>query len=618
MARILSPPTPISSTLFPVVAGLLAAGIFAVDTLILIPDATAALYTVVVLLSVNFLRWRGVLLVSLGCAALTILSYLLQHGPSYSDATFVSLLVSLLAIGTAAFLAPRNQAGAAVLNERARLLDLTHDTIFVRDMNDVITYWNLGAAELYGWQSDQAIGQVSHQLMETIFPASLEEINAELFRTGRWEGELVHARRQGSPLVVASRWSLQRDDRGRPMAILETNNDITDRKRAEDALRRSQAYLTEAQRLTRTGSFGWNAANGKVIWSEETFRIFECDEGLSVDVDMLVQRIHPDDRAAVQQLIGRATRDGNDFSHEYRLLKSDGSVSYLRAVAHAVKDASGDVEFVGAVTDITATKRAEEALRQAQAELAHVTRVTTLGELTASIAHEVNQPLAAIVTNGEIGLRWLDREVPDLAEVREALGDMISNGRRAGEIIHRLRALSKRTETHKAVLDINDAISEVIPLVHQEVLNHRVSLNLELAPALPAVLGDRVQLQQVIINLIVNGMEAMAPVTDRSRALVIRSQLDDAGQVLVAVEDAGVGIDPGNVRQLFEPFFTTKPSGMGMGLSICRSIMENHGGNLWASRNAGSGATFQFALQSHHEVSRDLADATGEGASGER
>ena len=258
----------------------------------------------------------------------------------------------------------------------------------------------------------------------------------------------------------------------------------------------------------------------------------------------------------------------------------DGSVRHVHAVAHAVKDASGNIEFVGAVTDVTATKRAEEALRQAQADLAHVTRVTTLGELTASIAHEVNQPLAAIVTNGEVGLRWLDREVPDLAEVREALGDMISNGRRASEIIQRLRALSRKTETQKVALDINDAISEVIPLVQQEVLSHRVSLRLELAPTLPAVLGDRVQLQQVIINLIVNGMEAMAPVTDRPRELVVRSQLDDSGQVLVAVEDSGVGIDPENAKQLFNAFFTTKPSGMGMGLSICRSIIENHGGTI--------------------------------------
>ena len=232
MVKERSRPASVSFPILPVVVGLLAIGIFVVDTFVLLPDAVAVLYVVVVLLSVDFLQWRGVLLVSLGCAALAVSGYLLQHGDFLVDDPLVRLLVSLLAIGTTTFLALKNQTGAAVLRERARLLDLTHDTIFVRDMNDVITYWNLGAAELYGWQSDQAIGKVSHQLMQTIFPAPLEEINAELLRTGRWEGELVHTKADGMQVVVASRWSLQRDGRGRPVAILETNNDITDRKRA--------------------------------------------------------------------------------------------------------------------------------------------------------------------------------------------------------------------------------------------------------------------------------------------------------------------------------------------------------------------------------------------------
>ena len=376
----------------------------------------------------------------------------------------------------------------------------------------------------------------------------------------------------------------------------------TERKQAEDALRRSEAYLTEAQKLSRTGSFGWSVATGKVIWSDETFRIFGYDRVPSVTIDMVVRRTHPDDRAHMQQTIDRAARSGKDFYHEHRLLMPDGSVTYVKALAHALKDASGNIEFVGAVTDVTATKRAEEKLYNAQADLAHVTRMTTLGELTASIAHEVNQPLAAIVTFGEGGLRWLDREVPDLAEAREALGRVISNGRRAAGIIQRLRSLSRKTETQNAPMDINEAISEVIPLVQQEVLRHRVSLRLDLAPTLPAVLGDRVQLQQVIINLIVNGMEAMATVADRPRELAVRSQLDDSGQVLVAVEDSGTGIDPENAKELFNAFFTTKPSGMGMGLSICRSIIEAHRGKLWASRNAGPGATFHFTLRSHQEV----------------
>ena len=226
-------------------------------------------------------------------------------------------------------------------------------------------------------------------------------------------------------------------------------------------------------------------------------------------------------------------------------------------------------------------------------ELAHVARDDP-GRADSLDRHEVNQPLAAIVTNGEVGLQWLDREVPDLAEVREALGDMISNGRRANEIIQRLRALSRKTETQKVALDINSAISEVTQLVQPEVLSHRVSLRLELAPTLPSVLGDRVQLQQVIINLIVNGMEAMASISDRPRELVVRSQLDETGQVLIAVQNSGVGIDPENANKFFSAFFTTKPSGMGMGLSICRSIVEAHGGRVWACANKPRGAVFRF------------------------
>jgi PAS domain S-box-containing protein len=364
-------------------------------------------------------------------------------------------------------------------------------------------------------------------------------------------------------------------------------------------LRQSRNYLAEAQRLSHTGSFGWRVATGEIIWSDETFRIFGYGKAPSVTIDRVVQRIHPDDRAGAQHTIDRATRDGKDFDHAYRLLLPDGSVKHVHATAHAVTDESSGIEFVGAVTDVTARKRAEERLHEAQAELAHVARVTALGELAASIAHEVNQPLAAVVANAAACQRWLDRDPPNLDEARSTVQSIIKDGNRAGEVIQRVRGLVNKTIVQKVPLDINEVINEVITLLHHELVSHRTSLRMELAPALGLVLGDRIQLQQVILNLVVNGIEAMQPVTDRPRELVIRTHEDEARQILVTVSDCGVGLAAENVDRLFDAFFTTKSGGMGMGLSICRSIAESHGGGLSAFSNVGPGATFQFILPLH-------------------
>jgi C4-dicarboxylate-specific signal transduction histidine kinase len=267
------------------------------------------------------------------------------------------------------------------------------------------------------------------------------------------------------------------------------------------------------------------------------------------------------------------------------------------------------LEFIGALMDVTAAKEAGEALHKTQAELAHVTRVTTLAELTVSIAHEVNQPLAAVVTNAEACLRWLDREIPNLDEARRAVQWIIKDGHRAAEVIRHVRTLTNKTDTRKAPLDINDIVNEVIVLVQRELFRHRVSLWAELAPALPVVLADRVQLQQVILNLVMNGIEAMQPVTGRPRQLVIRSDRNEARQVLVAVEDCGVGISAENAERLFNAFFTTRSGGMGMGLAICRSIIEAHGGRMSAANNGGPGATFQFTLPAHQEAEEFAIEA---------
>jgi two-component system, LuxR family, sensor kinase FixL len=374
--------------------------------------------------------------------------------------------------GTSTDIDDRKRAEEA-LREQAALLDLTHDTVFVRDTNDVITYWNRGAEELYGWTKVEAVGRVSHDLTQAVFPAPLAEIMAEVTRTGRWESELIHTRRDGTKVVVASRWSLQRDDQGRPGAILETNNDVSERRRAEDAL------------------------------------------------------------------------------------------------------------------------------LQARTELAHVTRVTTLGELAASIAHEINQPLAAIIADANACLHWLEGDRPDLDSVREALAAVVKDGDRAAEVITRIRGLLARASVAHGPCDLAGVIGEVLPLVRPELGRHGMILKMSLAPDLPPVRGDRIQLQQVLLNLLVNAVEASREVPPERRRLIVHSTVeyrDDGPWAVVGVEDGGVGFREPEAARLFEAFYTTKPGGLGMGLSISRSIIERHGGRLWATANADHGATFHFAL----------------------
>jgi PAS domain S-box-containing protein len=678
--------------------------------------------------------------------------------------------------------------------------------------------------------------------------------------------EIQKIRKDGSLLWVRENAkALRRADN--QLIVLIACEDITERKQTENALRQNEAYLAQAQELSRTGSFGWSVATGEIVWSKETFRIFGCDPMTKPSLQLVIERTHPEDRDAVRETTDQASRDQKDFEHRYRLLLPDGSVKHVHALARATIDAFGGLEFVGAVTDVTVAKEAEQklrrsesylaeaqrlshtsswawdvrrrdfvyrsaevfrlfgfdpeevvsaeaiqaripaedmqqltevvrqavrqksgelefgfrivlpdgsikrvhsvahpvleadgevreilgthmditaqyaareqleravvallgseqrfrdyaetasdwlwetgpdhrvthlseqtsaagllasgliglyrwdiasdlesepekwrrhhaaldahfpfrdlvyptvnrtgspiyvrtsgkpffdasgrflgyrgvstditatiradhaeqALRKAQAELAHVTRVTTLGELTASIAHEINQPLAAIVANADACLSWLDRETPDLDAARRSVEWIVDDSNRASEVIRRVRALAQKTEIEKVPLDINDVAREGVALVQRELASNQVLLRMDLAPALPIILGDRVQLQQVIINLVMNGIEAMQSVADRPRELAVGSGQDDMRRVFLTVTDGGVGISSEDADRLFSPFFTTKPGGMGMGLSICRSIVEAHEGRLWVSRNEGPGATFQFVLPLHRE-----------------
>ena len=377
-----------------------------------------------------------------------------------------------------------------------------------------------------------------------------------------------------------------------------------ERRSAEESLRRSEGYLAEAQKLTHTGSWVWDVAGRSPLYlSDEWYRIYGFDpkEGLPT-WEQRLQRIHPEDRAKWQDAIDRALSEKSDYDMEFRILLPGGAVKYLHTVGHPVFNTSGDLlQFVGSSTDITERKRTEEALRQAHADLAHVSRVTTMGELMASLAHEVNQPIAAAVTNANTCVRWLAASRPNLEESRAAALRIVKDGTRAAEIIKRIRLLFKKSPPEQELVDVNEVIREMIVLLRGEATRYKILLRTELAPDLPSILGDRVQLQQVLMNLMMNSIDAMKEV-DGARELAVTSQTAESEQVLVSVSDSGVGLPAQQVDQIFDAFFTTKSHGTGMGLRISRSIIESHGGRLWATDNFPRGASFYFALPAKIEA----------------
>ena len=616
----------------------------------------------------------------------------------------------------------RVQERTAELQEQAALLDLTHDTVFARDMNDVITYWNRGAKELYGWDRSEVVGKTTHEVLKTRFPEPLPEINRVVLATGRWEGQLIHTRQDGSQIVVASRWALERDEHGHPVAILETNNDITERRRAEEAVRESEEQWRAVFENNPTMYFMVDAAG--TLLSANSFGA----QQLGYAIEELIGRpvldlVHEADRAGVRHnFVACLDQVGRTMSREFRRVRKDGSVLWVRETARAML-LKGRIVVLAVCEDITERKRAEyftthvfesapdrmfiigpdyrvrrgnpvferfwslppggsggrhladvigmidfervkpsldrclrgedvsaagwsdtfrgrqyigvsftplrpdterveailgiardltdhmlaiDALQKAQAELAHVTRVTTLGELAASIAHEVNQPLAAIVADANASLNWLGLPDPQLDMVRQALEAMLKDGHRAADVVKRIRQLATKAEPHKSRLDVRDVVRDVLSLVQSELRDHDVTLGVELASELPPVFGDRVQLQQVLLNLIMNGIEAMKTVGDRPRQLLIRCHQHQTGTIVVAVRDSGVGFDAHGADRIFDAFYTTKPDGLGMGLSISRSIIEAHAGRLWASGNDDHGVTLQFALPTGDGDEHDL------------
>jgi PAS domain S-box-containing protein len=376
---------------------------------------------------------------------------------------------SLVLIGAVIDITERKRS-EETLREQANLLDLTHDAIFVHDMKGVTTYWNRGAEALYGWTAEQARGTVASELLKTVFPVPSERIAAELRSFGYWEGELVQTKRNGTQVAVASRWSLQRNTQGAPVAVLETNNDVSHRKRAEEE---------------------------------------------------------------------------------------------------------------------------RERLRQREADLAHMNRVSMMGELAASVAHEIKQPVTAAVMHASACEQWLRREPPDLAEARKAASKMVETAMRAADIIDRIGSLYRRGTTERGSVDLNEIVREMTALLGEIARRNSISIRTELDLGLPTATADRVQLQQVLMNLMLNGVEAMKGMGGE---LTVKSGKTEQDELLISVSDSGVGLPPDDAERIFGPFFTTKPQGTGMGLSISRRIIEAHGGRLWASPNNARGAVLQFTL----------------------
>jgi len=513
------------------------------------------------------------------------------------------------------------------------LLDTAREPILVRDLEGRILFWNQGCEALYGHSREAARHAHAPQLLETVFPAPLEEINARLLAQGAWRGEVTRRLADGRQGVIDLRWSLRRDASGAPVEILETGRDVTEARKAEEALRRSEyrfrnvfhamsVSFWELDFSALAGMFGALRAKGvtslRAHIAENPRFVREMMEASQVvDVNEKSLQLF---EATREQLLGPVDRfwppcsehvfaasviaaleKKPHYESEARFRTYDGrEFDGLFTCCYPREYLPQGATLVG-VIDITDRLRAQEDLQRVQAELAHAARISTLGELTASIAHEVNQPLSAIVTNGEAGLRWLKRETPDLEEVRRAFDRMIGEANRASGVIGRIRTMAVKGEPETTRLALGVLVEDAVLLVRRELTAHGVALRVQVPADLPEVDGDRVQLQQVLVNLMVNAVQAMAEglEDEAERVLTVRGAVEGQGEgeaVVLSVADTGPGVAPERLPQLFNAFYTTKSGGMGMGLSICKTIAEAHGGTILVTSAPGEGARFDLRL----------------------
>ncbi len=452
-----------------------------------------------------------------------------------------------------------------------------------------LDYAGMSAAQALGWgwtaavHPDDAKGMQELWLycLKTGTPADTEA------RLRRFDGAYRWFLFRDNPL---------RDETGKIVKWYGMAVDIDDRKRAEEELRRSELLLAQGQRVSQTGSFYWRAACDEIRASGELYRIFELEPGSELRFERIAARVHPEDLLLLHERLAQARSGVRSLDFEFRLRLPNGTLKCLRVTLNETHEQNGELEYVGAAQDITERRLSEAVLANVRSELASMTRVASMGTLTASIAHEVNQPLSGIITNATTCLRMLSAEPPNVPGALETARRSIRDGHRATDVIARLRALFTRKNTPREAVDLNEAAREVVALSLNELQRNRVTVRTELASDLPVISGDRIQLQQVILNLLMNASAAMSAIEDRPRQLLIRTERDSANCIRLSVQDVGVGIRDEDKDRLFEAFYTTKESGMGIGLSVSRSIIESHDGQLWAKPNDGPGATFSFSI----------------------
>jgi PAS domain S-box-containing protein len=489
------------------------------------------------------------------------------------------------------------------VEEQLRIRDYAIESsingIGITDLEGKLVYVNEACLRMWGFESrDEVIGRFLPEFWEG--DGVLKTVRA-LHETGGDVGEETGRRKDGSLFPVQFSASMIQDETGAPMYMLGSFIDISEKKQAEEKLIQRERSLAGAQRIAHVGDWEWDRVADKSVWSDEVFRIFGFKpEQVEPNYARFMEHVHPDDHERVEKVLEQALEDAlSEFSLQFRIRRQDGAVRVVQERGEVIVDGEGNpTRIIGTIHDITELKAMETESRLLRDELAHHDRVATMGTLTAAIAHETNQPLTAIQSSAQAALRFLDATQVDLDEVRESLRDIVANNKRAGELIQRLRAMAQKEPFHREPMYLNSLVADVLRLIDSEIAARQVSVILALDSDLPVVYGDPVQTQQVILNLLINALEALEEQPDDTCRILVSTKSEEDSGVLVAIVDSGPGVEAEKLDAIFEPFHTTKTTGMGLGLSVCRTILEAHDGHLWAENNPQGGASFSFSLPS--------------------